>query len=73
MPFITGPVGAGGEEPVQNREEDRSFHLKAELSAPEEMPKNGVNPQFLPEPPENKTRPYLLCLGLDVASFGQTV
>ena len=36
MPPVAGPVGAGGEEPMEDREEDCPFHIEAELPVQQE-------------------------------------
>ena len=54
MPPVAGPVGAGGEEPMKDRQEDRPLHVEAELPVCEKTAENGVDLKLLPEPAENE-------------------
>src|SRR5450759_2859579 len=72
MPPVAGPGGTGREEPVQDRQENRSFYSKAEPPVREKTMKYPANPQFLPEPLEDEGRSDLLRLGTEaVIPVGQ--
>ena len=72
MPPVAGPVGARGEEPMHNREEDGPFYLEAELPPREEAMKDSVDPHLFPKPLEDEGRADLLRLGMEaVIPVGQ--
>ena len=72
MPPVAGPVGTGGEEPVQDRQENGSFYIEAELPPGEKTMKYPVHPHLFPEPLEDEGRSDLLRLGTEaVIPVGQ--
>ena len=70
-PLITEPVRPGYEKPVQDGEENRSFHVEEKEPLCEGPFEDFLDAERLPNPFKDQYRAYFLGLGADVAFSGE--